>query len=60
MEEMVYVDRMGKEYQVLYAFPFAHLYEEGYEVFKGSLKAIEGLGLVFKRKGSINTNGTEL
>lgn len=60
MEEMVYVDKTGKEYQVLHSFPFAYLYEDGYEIFKGSIKGIEDLGLVFKRKGSINTSGTEL
>ena len=60
MEEMVYVDRMGKEYQVLHAFPFAYLYEDGYEIFKGSLKGIEELGLKFSRKGTLNVGGTEL
>lgn len=60
MEEMVYVDKMGKEYQVLHAFPFAYLYEDGYEIFKGSLKGIEELGLKFLRKGTLNVSGTEL
>lgn len=60
MEEMVYVDRTGKEYQVIHSFPFAYLYEDGYEIFKGSLKDIEALGLKFGRKGTVNTGGTEL
>lgn len=60
MEEMVYVDKSGKEYQVLHKFPVAQLFEDGYEIFRGTLKGIEYLGLVFKREGTINTTGTEL
>jgi hypothetical protein len=60
MDEMVYVDKMGKEYQVLGSSTLAYLYEDGYEIFRGSLKAIEDLGLRFERKGTINTGGTEL
>jgi hypothetical protein len=60
MEEIVYVDKMGKEYQVLHEFPFAYLYEDGYEIFKGSLKDIEGLGLKFERKGTVKVESTEL
>jgi len=60
MNEMVYVDKMGKEYQVLHSFPFAYLYEDGYEIFRGSLEGIEKLGLKFLRKGTLNVDGTEL
>jgi len=60
MEELVYVDKMGKEYQVLVESDLAYLYEDGYEIHRGSIKSLEVLGLAFKRKGTLIVKGTEL
>ena len=49
MKHMIFVDKMNKQYEVLRSETGAisYLYEDGFEIYKGSLQGIFKLGLKY-------------